>query len=165
MTGTPVDSASTAGRPAAIEAATSGEPVSSPVDSAATLGVVTTSAPVVQWQGQITIAPYGMLLDPVPPRKPDPSIGLADVSFDGTLSSNSYAYSSLIAKWSGGGVPDEQQCADWVSTNSTITVDLAPGVVVCVATFGHRTARLTVVSVSSDGTQAVVNAVVWSLNN
>jgi hypothetical protein len=125
----------------------------------------TTSAPSIQWQGQITITPYGMLLDPVPPGKPDPGIGLADVRFDGALTSNSYAASSYIAKWSGSDTPDQKQCADWVSANSTNWVTLTPGVIVCVATFGHRTARLTVVSVSSDGTQAVVNAVVWSISS
>ena len=59
-------------------------------------------------------------------------------------------------------MPDERQCADWGSSNSTNSVTLEPGVVVCVATFGHRTARLTVVSTDTSNETAVVDAVIWS---
>jgi hypothetical protein len=109
----------------------------------------------VRWTGTIAINSNGIELDDIPPTTGGSTYTLASSS--GSLVAGNGSY----AAWSGP-APGFGQCQTYALTHgSTSSLQLTSGLNLCVRTGAGRTAYVKITSLSSDGSTANADVIVW----
>jgi hypothetical protein len=121
--------------------------------TSATLG----SPPAVWWQGRITITWPGIQLD-----AKHPSESQSYCTFFLVADYLHPCGNSLFAAWTESSAPTPAQCHDWAQSNSVTQLQLTSGMQLCVITDMQRPAYVNITSVSSDGSTAEANVIVWN---
>jgi hypothetical protein len=124
-----------------------------------THGPIAIPTVAVRYQGPVTIGVGGIELDTLPPT----TNGSTDTVLygDGFLEAAA-GTSGTIAAWTGSPNPTYSQCKALVVPNGVTSLQVTPGMDVCVLTESGRMAYLKNVTVSAGGQTVTAEVTVWN---
>jgi hypothetical protein len=145
--------------PSPVPSPTSTLPGHASTPPTTTHGPTASPTVAVRYQGPVTIGAGGIELDTLPPT----TNGSTDTVLygDGFLEAAA-GTSSTIAGWTRSPNPTYSQCKALVVPNGVTSLQVTPGMDVCVLTESGRMAYLKNVTVSADGQTVSAEVTVWN---